>query len=438
MSISTLLLLAFVLQPDSEKEFTIKEQLKPGDSVEVSASVNLTGTLNANAVQAKTTPNPAKGQSTTIRASAQAHYRERFIGVDPKTQASTIARRYLAASVERQRGEGKQTIELRSDVQRIALDRVNDQSTIFCPDGPLTAPELDLLRAEVFVPALQGLLPSQPTKIGEQWSASATAASELTGVEPIQSGKLQCTLQDVKTTDDGTMARISFSGTLVGPTDQGPTKLSVEGHVMFDFDLQLISRLVMNGRSEILDASGRHAGRLDGRYELTRRSAIDDPTLTDSALKDVELKPTPDCTALLFDGSSMGVRFLYPRNWELTAVTMSTIQFDEPTGGNMRLTIGGNSSSDKLRSELVAWLKQQKATITANDPVEKQTLSESLESETFTVRAEHQQKDKEWTYMIVRNGDRSISIGCNLIQDRAEILRGDLLFLARSVKFVEK
>jgi hypothetical protein len=214
----------------------------------------------------------------------------------------------------------------------------------------------------------------------------------------------------------------------------------VEGHLLFDLDQQLISYVVMNGHSEILDSNGRATGRLDGRYELTRRPAIDDPRLTDSALKGLELKPTPESTALLFDGLSMGIQFLYPRNWELASVTKSAVQLDEPTGGNMRLTISGNPAptADKLRFELLSWLKQQKAAIRSDEPVETQPLSDSQTAERFSVRAEHQQKEKEWTYLIMRDGDRSVSIASNLIQERADSLRGDLLFVARNLKFLAK
>jgi hypothetical protein len=276
--------------------------------------------------------------------------------------------------------------------------------------------------------------------LGDSWQATNVAASELTGVDPIQSGKLQCVFKEVKPTNDGTVARIAFSGTLIGPTDQGPTRSAIEGFLHFDLDQELITHLVMNGRSEILDSSGRVVGNLEGRYELTRRPTIDDPQLADSALQGVELKPTQQSTALLFDGSTMGIQFLYPRNWELTTVTKNVVEFDEATGGNMRLSIDSDPppTADKLRADLMNWLKQQKATIKASDGIETQALTDSMSAERFNVRAEHQQKDKDWTYVIIRDGDRSVSIASNLLQERSEALGGDVLFVARSVKFVEK
>ena len=106
----------------------------------------------------------------------------------------------------------------------------------------------------------------------------------------------------------------------------------------------------------------------------------------------------------------------------------------------MRLTLDATPppTIDKLRSELMNWLKQQKATVKGSDSPQSESITETLTADRFSVRAEHQQKDKEWTYVIVRDGTRTVSIAANLIQDRVEVLRGDLLFVAKSVTFTDK
>lgn len=422
-----------ILQVHCQEEFTIQERLRHGVSVEVTTSVSLDGTITESSDAKKT-------ESVKLTAFGQSHYRERVLEVDRKGDVSATIRRYITASLEKQRNQGKQRIQARSDVERVSIQRTGEQNTVLSPDGPLTGPELDLFRAETFVPALRGLLPAGASKVGDKWVASGTAASELTGVEPIQSGGLSCTFQEVKETKDATVARIGFSGTVVGPTDQGLTRLAADGHLLFDLDQQLITYVLMNGRSEILDSGGKVTGHLDGRYEFTRRPAIDDPKLTDSAIAGIELKPTPETTALLFDGADLGLQFLYPRNWELSSVSRNVLQFDEPTGGNLRVTIDANPSptAEKLRSELLNWLKSQKATVTESEPVQALADAAIEKSEQFSVRAQHQQRDKEWTYAVVSEGNRSVAIASNLIQERADALREDVLFVARSMKFMPK
>jgi hypothetical protein len=390
--------------------------------------------------ESKQTPDSKQGQAASIRASSQSNYRERVLQVSDNGDVSALARRYWTTSVEKQIGEAKQTIKLRADVERIVVDRQHDESTILSPDAALTGPELALLSAEPYVPALRGLLPTRATQKGDQWQALGPAASELTGVSPIQSGGLNCVFYDVKATNDATVARINFSGNLTGPTEQGPARMTVEGHLLFDLDQQIISYLVMNGRTEILNPQGRSVGKLEGRYELKRRPAIDDPRLTAAALEGLELKASRQSTALLFDGSSVGLRFLYPRNWELASFTKNTVQLKEPTGGDMRLTIDSTPAptAEKLRAELLTWLKGQKATVRKNDPIQLEPLAGSQRAERFSVRAEHERTEKEWTYLIVREGNRSVAIGSNFVQERVETLRDDVLFIARSLKFIER
>jgi hypothetical protein len=423
-----------VVQASQTESFTIQEAVQPGTSVEVSTTVNLNGKLAEHKPGAKT---PI---STLIRAASQAHYRERTLAVTDTGDVTKVARRYWDTAVEKQVGEAKQTIKLRADAERIAIERIEFDNTILCPDGALTAPELALLDAEPFVPALRGLLPTKPIRIGDQWQATEVAASELTGVAPIQSGALRCTFQEVKTTDAATVARIKFSGILTGPTEQGPASMTVDGHLLFDLDQQMISSVVMNGRTDLFESTGQSAGTLEGRYELTRRPAIDDPRLTDSALEGHLLKPSRESTALLFDGKTVGIQFLYPRNWELQSFTKSAVQLKEPTGGDLRLAIDSNPAprAEKLRTDLVTWLKGQKAIVRGDAAIQSESLSETRRLERFSVQAEHDKTDKEWTYLVITDGGRSVVVACNLLQKRADTLREDIQFLAQSVKFVDK
>jgi hypothetical protein len=106
----------------------------------------------------------------------------------------------------------------------------------------------------------------------------------------------------------------------------------------------------------------------------------------------------------------------------------------------MRLTIDSTPAptAEKLRAELLTWLKGQKATVRKNDPIQLEPLAGSQRAERFSVRAEHERTEKEWTYLIVREGNRSVAIGSNFVQERVETLRDDVLFIARSLKFIER
>jgi hypothetical protein len=417
-----------------EEYVVLQETMAAGSSVEVQSSVNLKGTLF------EYKPDRKDSKKTAIGASGSSRYRERCLDVTDAHQITGTARRYLSASLDKQKGDDKERVVLRPVADRIVFRRANDESTIFSPDGPLMAAELDLLSADAFTATFAGLLPQKPVKLGDQWAAKPSAASELTGVEPIQSGTLNCTLREVKSNDDGTVARVNFSGTLTGPTDQGPTQMTIDGHLLFDLDTQLITYVLMNGRSEIADSSGRSAGQLEGRYELTRRPAIDDPRLSDAALKELVLKPTPETTALVFESSNLAIRLVYPRNWELKSVNKNVMQLDEPTGGTMRLTVDATPSptADKLRGEVLTWLKGQKAASVEFDAIESMQLSDTRKADRFTVRAALGKSDREWTYFVLREGDRTASVAANFVAKRAEALQGDVVAVARRIEFLPK
>lgn len=428
------IVLTSTAQLAQQQDVVIQESISAGASLEIQSSVNLKGKM----VEYK--PDSKEGKPTAIWASGGSRYRERILDVTPNREVTGTARRYLSATLDKQKADHKERVVLRPAAERVVFRRASDQSMIFSPDGPLMAAELDLLQADAFTAAFAGLLPQKPVKIGDQWSAKPAAASELTGVEPIQSGSLNCVLREVKSTDDGTVARVNLSGTLSGPTDQGPTQMLIEGHLLFDLDTQLITYLLMNGRSEIKDSVGRIVGQLDGRYELTRRPAIDDPRLSDAALNGLVLKPTPETTSLMFESSNLAIRFVYPRNWELTSVNKNIIQLDEPTGGSLRLTIDASpvAGTEKLRGELLNWLKGQKAAVGESGAIESVQISETRKADRFTVRAALNKSDREWTYLLFRHNDRTATLAANFVAERAETLRNDLVAVARRLEFLPK
>jgi hypothetical protein len=421
-------------QPVFDDQVVMREKAEVGTTVEIRTTVTLTGKMGGM---------DEKGQKVTetaIKATGSTHYRERLLELGKVGEPLASVRMWRSATLEKLIDKETQRIVLRPAVRRAVVRHENGHNTVFSPDGPLMVSELDMLRSDPFTPLLRGLLPTGAVKQGDQWPATADATSELTGVNPIQSGGLACTLTEVKSTADGAVARVRLTGSLTGPTDQGPTRMTVAGHFSFDLDARLITRLVLDGTSEILSGEGGVVGRLEGRYELDRRLAIDDPKLSDAALAGLELKPTPNNTALLYESADLGVRFQYPRNWEITSAKKNLIQLDEETGGRMHVTIdpGPTSTPTKLRGELLGWLDSQKATVQAAGSPEKVATRGGLAAERFSIRATLGQKSKEWNYIVVRASDRAAALAVNLLEERADVLRGDLDSVAQSIEFLPK
>src|SRR5207244_10173352 len=119
---------------------------------------------------------------------------------------------------------------------------------------------------------------------GDRWEATAEAAAELTGIDPIQSGGLRCSLREIKPSGGAGVVRVAIGGTIAGPSDHGPSRQTLDGYYLFDLEQGRVTRLVLEGRSEILGESGEPIGAVQARYQLDRRPSDPDPKLTDAAL----------------------------------------------------------------------------------------------------------------------------------------------------------
>src|SRR5262249_57438695 len=123
---------------------------------------------------------------------------------------------------------------------------------------------IDLLRTDVFTPALGGLFPDGAVRVGDRWQASLTSVQELTDLEKIDGGTLNCRLERVAVVDGRRQARVSLSGTVRGTNEDGPTRQELEGHFLFDLESNHLSYLLLRGRHFLLDAEGREAGEGEG------------------------------------------------------------------------------------------------------------------------------------------------------------------------------
>ena len=68
----------------------------------------------------------------------------------------------------------------------------------------------------LFTPALAGLLPDKAVRPGARWTATRSAVQELTDMERIEDGQVECRFEQTTTLSQRRHARIAFSGTVRG------------------------------------------------------------------------------------------------------------------------------------------------------------------------------------------------------------------------------
>src|SRR5262249_22182698 len=206
---------------------------------------------------------------------------------------------YRRLDFQRKVGEQTQTSTLRPEVRRLVVLRHNQVEVPFSPDGPMTWNELDLIRTDVFPAALTGLLPAQPVRLNDRWNAALFAVQELTDLDKIEEGTLACQLDQLSASNGRRLARVSFSGTVRGVGEDGPTRHTLDGTLFFDRDSNHISYLSMRGTQQLMDKDGKVVGKIEGTFVMTRRP---EPCkeLADDALRPLKLEPDENNTQLLY------------------------------------------------------------------------------------------------------------------------------------------
>src|SRR5687767_5413383 len=120
----------------------------------VACQVEITGTLTIPGKEKQASP-----QSLKIAGKSAIKYDERILQVGADRRVERTVRQYRQLEFERKVGDDDQQSKLRPEAHRLVILRHNQYEVPFCPAGPLTWGEIELVRTDVFVPALQGLLP---------------------------------------------------------------------------------------------------------------------------------------------------------------------------------------------------------------------------------------------------------------------------------------
>jgi hypothetical protein len=228
----------------------------------------------------------------------------------------------------------------------------------------LTWGELDLVRTDVFTPALVGLLPDRAVRPGDRWTAAGSAVQELTDFERIEEGQLECRFEQVTLVEKRRHARIAFSGTVKGVNEDGPIRQQLDGYLFFDLESNHLSYLSLRGVKHLLDKDGKTAGTVEGRFVLSRQAHVRRPELSDDALRGLSVEPNAENTLLLYDNPDLGLRFLHPRRWRVAGVRGRQVTLDEAKGNGLLLTVEPLAqvpTAAQYLAESRAWLAQQKA-----------------------------------------------------------------------------
>ena len=109
----------------------------------------------------------------------------------------------------------------------------------FCPDGPLSREQLDLIDVVGDSYSINRLLPKQPVADGESWANDASVMGPLLTFDTVA----VCEVQSVLDEFNANFAKVRLAGDVQGTADGAATEQEVRGVYLFDRKLRRITRL---------------------------------------------------------------------------------------------------------------------------------------------------------------------------------------------------
>jgi hypothetical protein len=427
---SLMLLLGGAPRVAADEAIRLVEAFPVGYQYHVSTRVDLTGSLTLPAEKEKPVPKPL-----AVTGESAIEYDERVLGSAEDVVQKTL-RIYRRVELQRKVGDQPQQSTVRSAVRRMVLLRRDNREVPFSPDGALTWGEIDLVRTDVFTPALPGLLPGKGIRPGDHWTAQTGAIQELTDLEQITEGSVECRLEEVTLIENRRHARVALSGTVRGTNEDGPNRQQLEGYFFFDLESNHLSYLYLKGINFLLDKDGKEVGKVEGHFVLTRQVHTTAKDMSEEALKGVALEPNADNTRLLYDNADLGVRFLYPRRWHVAGVHGRQIGLDTADGNGLLLTLepaGRVPTGTQFLDESRKYLQQQKAKILrVEEPGQLQIAPQELER--FALDVEVNSQKVQMDYYVARQGKLGgATLAARLLPTDLAALRKEVEAIARTV-----
>lgn len=389
----------------------------------VACQVEITGTL--------TTGKDVKPLKVSGRSSIK--YDERILLVGAGQKVERTVRHYRQLEFDRKVGDDEQHSKLRPEAARLVILRHNQYEVPFCPHGPLLWGEIELVRTDVFTPALVGLFPAGPVRVGERWRADNSAVQELTDVEKIDKADLVCTFEKVTTLLGRRNAHVNFEGKVHGIGEDGNALHELRGSYYVDLDANFLSYVYVKGTHHLLDKTGKPTGKIEGSFLMTRMPSPLTAEVGDAALRGLTLEPNADNTLLLFDHPQVGARFAYPRNWRVAGFNGKQIGIDETRGSGLLVTMtpaAQTPTGPQFLQETQQWLVKEKAKVYREEKL--RTLPSGID--TFGFDAEVGKQRALLQYYVIRQGNMGVTMTARILPADAVSTQQDVERMVKSLQ----
>jgi len=372
-----------------------------------------------------------------ISGKSQIDYSERILRPDPREADHKSLRVYERIDFRKTAGDRTDEMTLRPAIRRLVMMKRGKDKLPFSPDGPLMWGEIEMLRTDFIVPALTGMLSDRAVRPGDTWKASTGAIVELTDMEKVVAGELECKLEKVDSIGTRRVAEVSFDGTVSGVDEDGPVKHKLTGKLLVDLSGQCISYIKINGERFLLDGDGKEAGKITGKLELSRVAGAGSKALSDAAIKALDLNPSEENTCLLYDSAETGVSFIHPRNWRVVRTGNGQMTLDDTNGAGLLITLSAADTVPATRTylgEAQKDLDDRKASVTARTGPER--IVEGVDR--FTLDADLGKERVTMAYFVIRQEQGGATFAARIPAAHKEARLKELEKLARTFKVTRR
>jgi hypothetical protein len=291
--------------------YSLVEAAKTGDCFRVQLEMKLTGEMRIQ--------RDGKVVSMPEEATATHDFTERVLQVSKDGVVEKAARVYASAKAVIVINKDRSERTLRTDRKLVVVQRVKDQTLVYCPAAALSRPELDLTGGHFDTFAMTSLLPGKAVPVGDTWKVPSAVAQAVCGFEGLTEHSLTGKLTEVK--DDS--ATFTVTGTANGIDVGAQVKLSIEATGTFDLKSKRLVGLEWKQKDEREAGPVSPATRLETKTTMLRKPIEQPESLSDVALVSVPGDEKVPAAMLQLEVVDSKNRFTlyHGREWNLVAQT---------------------------------------------------------------------------------------------------------------------
>jgi hypothetical protein len=341
---AAVLVLLALAPPAAAQPVALAETPRPGDSARTTLDLKLAGQLVL-------TENGTK-QAVRLDATARHRFAEKTLAVADGLPARS-ARFYDEAAAGATVGGDKSDRTLPADRRLVVAVRTPGGLFGYCPAGPVTREELDLVTEHFDPHCLPGLLPGRAVNVGDTWRIGDPAAQAAGLLDRLTRNELQGKLVAV----ESGKATFAVSGTIEGVENGAKVTLTVDATGTFDVSAGRVTDLTWKQADDRAAGPVSPAAKVEATITLRREFGGGVPAGLAAPLPE---SPSDAATLLRQPGPGGRYELAHPRDWHVTGATDTHLV--------LRLVDGGEFVA---QATITPWTKVAAGQHTAADEFKK-------------------------------------------------------------------